>query len=34
MYYPTDTDRWNDVTDIELDKSDDMVSGLNITLIA
>ena len=37
MYYPVDTDRWNDVTDIELDKpdkSDDMVSGLNITLIA
>lgn len=37
MYYPTDTDRWNDVTNIELDKpdkSDDMVSGLNITLIA
>lgn len=31
MYYPVDTDRWNEVTDIELD---DMVSGLNITLIA
>ncbi len=31
MYYPVDTDRWDDVTDIELD---DMVSGLNLTLIA
>ena len=31
MYYPIDTDRWDNVTDIELD---DMVSGLNITLIA
>lgn len=37
IYYPTDTDRWNDITDIELDKPDklnDMVSGLNIILIA
>lgn len=38
MYYPVDTDRWDDITDIELNKSDnesdDMVSGLNITLIA
>lgn len=32
MYYPKDTDRWDDVTDIELD--DNMVSGLNISLIA
>lgn len=31
MYYPKDTDKWNDITDIELD---DMVSGLNISLIA
>jgi len=32
MYYPIDTDRWDEVTDIELDS--DVVSGLNITLIA
>ena len=31
MYYPVDTDKWDSVTDIELDN---MVSGLNITLIA
>ena len=31
MYYPVDTDRWDEATDIE---SDDMVSGLDITLIA
>lgn len=31
MYYPIDTDRWDCVTDIELDG---MASGLNITLIA
>ena len=32
MYYPIDTDRWDKDTDIELDS--DVVSGLNITLIA
>ncbi len=31
MYYPKDTDKWDKDTDIELD---DMVSGLNISLIA
>ncbi len=31
MYYPVDTDKWDEVTNIELD---DMVSGLDITLIA
>ena len=31
MYYPVDTDKWDEVTDVELD---DMVSGLDITLIA
>ena len=31
MYYPVDTDRWDEATDIELN---DMVSGLSITLIA
>ncbi len=31
MYYPKDTDRWDEVTDVELD---DMVAGLNISLIA
>ncbi len=31
MYYPIDTDKWNGITDIELDG---LVSGLNLTLIA
>ena len=31
MYYPVDTDRWDGITDIELD---DMVSGSNIALLA
>ena len=32
MYYPTDTNKWDKDTDIELDN--DVVSGLNIALIA